>query len=91
MARLLQLAALVQLVLGYDSDAYKDPHYAEGRKTMVHLFEWKYKDIALECEKFLAPMGYAGVQVRVRLHAVSDLYRYSLRFGIILCTVYRRL
>lgn len=30
---------------------------------MVHLFEWKWADIARECENFLAPNGYAGVQV----------------------------
>lgn len=30
---------------------------------MVHLFEWKWGDIARECETFLAPNGYAGVQV----------------------------
>jgi alpha-amylase len=30
---------------------------------MVHLFEWKWNDIARECEEFLAPNGYAGVQV----------------------------
>ncbi|XP_008552028.1 alpha-amylase 1 [Microplitis demolitor] len=30
---------------------------------MVHLFEWKWSDIAVECERFLGPKGYAGVQV----------------------------
>jgi len=30
---------------------------------MVHLFEWKWKDIAQECEDFLGPMGFDGVQV----------------------------
>jgi alpha-amylase len=30
---------------------------------MVHLFEWKWADIARECETFLAPNGYGGVQV----------------------------
>lgn len=29
----------------------------------MHLFEWKWADIANECERFLAPNGYAGVQV----------------------------
>lgn len=44
--------------------AQKDPHYLNGRTTMVHLFEWKFQDIAKECETFLGPMGYGGVQVR---------------------------
>jgi len=30
----------------------------------VHLFEWKWDDIAAECENFLGPNGFAGVQVR---------------------------
>ncbi|EFX81580.1 alpha amylase [Daphnia pulex] len=38
-------------------------NYASGRTTMVHLFEWKWDDIAAECERFLGPKGYAGVQV----------------------------
>lgn len=40
-----------------------DPHYSSGRTTMVHLFEWKWDDIAAECERFLGPKGYGGVQV----------------------------
>ncbi|XP_029669332.1 alpha-amylase 2-like isoform X1 [Formica exsecta] len=43
--------------------AQKDPHYVDGRTTMVHLFEWKFNDIAKECEDFLGPKGYGGVQV----------------------------
>ena len=31
--------------------------------VIVHLFEWKYDDIAKECERFLGPNGYAAVQV----------------------------
>lgn len=30
---------------------------------MVHLMDWTYPAIANECESFLAPNGYAGVQV----------------------------
>ncbi|XP_049948012.1 alpha-amylase 1-like [Schistocerca serialis cubense] len=40
-----------------------DPNVANGRSAMVHLFEWKWADIAAECERFLAPKGYAGVQI----------------------------
>ncbi len=32
-------------------------NYASGRTTMVHLFEWKWDDIAAECERFLGPKG----------------------------------
>ncbi|CAI5776631.1 pancreatic alpha-amylase-like isoform X4 [Podarcis lilfordi] len=33
------------------------------RTSIVHLFEWRWIDIALECERYLAPNGFAGVQV----------------------------
>ncbi|KAF2888858.1 hypothetical protein ILUMI_17315, partial [Ignelater luminosus] len=44
-------------------NAQKDPHWWGGRNTIVHLFEWKWKDIADECERFLQHKGYAGVQI----------------------------
>jgi alpha-amylase len=31
--------------------------------AFVHLFEWKWSDIAQECETFLGPKGYSAVQV----------------------------
>ena len=31
--------------------------------VMVHLFQWKYNDIANECEKVLGPKGYDAVQI----------------------------
>lgn len=31
--------------------------------VFVHLFEWKWKDIAKECTDFLGPYGYDAVQV----------------------------
>jgi alpha-amylase len=43
--------------------AQKSPNTVSGRSGIVHLFEWKFSDIADECERFLAPRGFAGVQV----------------------------
>ncbi|CAG0891408.1 unnamed protein product, partial [Darwinula stevensoni] len=40
-----------------------DPNVEPGRSTFVHLFEWRWEDIAAECERFLGPKGFAGVQV----------------------------
>lgn len=40
-----------------------NPQFKDDRLTIVHLFEWKWDDIAEECERFLGPFGYAGVQV----------------------------
>lgn len=45
------------------SSAQFNPNQWTGRAGIVHLFEWKWADIARECETFLAPNGYAGVQV----------------------------
>ncbi|KAH8277618.1 hypothetical protein KR018_002242, partial [Drosophila ironensis] len=48
-------------------------NYVTGRNGMVHLFEWKWEDIAAECENFLGPKGYAGVQVSpVNENAVKE-------------------
>ncbi|XP_036622621.1 pancreatic alpha-amylase-like [Trichosurus vulpecula] len=43
--------------------AQYDPHLRNGQTSIVHLFEWRWDDIALECERYLAPNGYGGVQV----------------------------
>nr|AYU65441.1 amylase-related protein [Drosophila baimaii] len=43
--------------------AQHNPQWWGNRNTIVHLFEWKWSDIAEECETFLAPRGFAGVQV----------------------------
>jgi len=40
-----------------------NPHFWGNRDAIVHLFEWKWDDVAAECERFLAPNGFAGVQV----------------------------
>lgn len=55
------LTALLLMV--QDGCAQKDPHHWDNRTGIVHLFEWKWNDIASECENVLAPAGYAAVQV----------------------------
>lgn len=32
-------------------------------ENIVHLFEWKFEDIANECEQFLGPNGYKAIQI----------------------------
>lgn len=56
--KLLILAVLLGLSL-----AQYNPHTKHGRTSIVHLFEWRWKDIAAECERYLAPNGYGGVQI----------------------------
>jgi alpha-amylase len=36
---------------------------AQTRTAFVHLFEWKWTDVARECETFLGPKGFAAVQI----------------------------
>jgi alpha-amylase len=36
---------------------------AAAGETFVHLFEWRWADIARECEVWLGPKGFKGVQV----------------------------
>ncbi|XP_071852491.1 alpha-amylase-like [Apostichopus japonicus] len=51
------------LLIAATARAQYDLHMAYGRSTMVHLFEWSWSAIANECENFLAPYGFGGVQV----------------------------
>lgn len=39
------------------------PILAFSPTAFVHLFEWTWNDVALECETFLGPNGYAAVQI----------------------------
>lgn len=43
--------------------AQHNPNFIENHSGIVHLFEWKFSDIGLECENFLAEKGFGGVQV----------------------------
>ncbi|MFQ2461271.1 alpha amylase C-terminal domain-containing protein [Aeromonas caviae] len=38
-------------------------HTASAEGVMVHLFQWKFNDIANECETVLGPKGFGGVQI----------------------------
>ncbi len=51
------------LVAESDQAAPVAQPYPGPRTVMVHLFEWKWTDIAQECENFLGPKGFAAVQV----------------------------
>ncbi|EAT40611.1 AAEL007673-PA [Aedes aegypti] len=60
-----RLALLVVAILLASSNVQgqHDPHFWNGHSGIVHLFEWKFSDIALECERFLGPRGYGGIQL----------------------------
>ena len=50
-----------------------DTGEAGRREVIVHLFEWRWDDIAEECERSLGPAGYGAVQVSPpQEHALID-------------------
>lgn len=55
----------IHLILNYTDSilAQKNPYFYKDRSIIVQLFEWKYIDIARECETFLGPNGYGAVLV----------------------------
>jgi alpha-amylase len=42
---------------------HQNIHGVQGRDTIAFLFQWKWTDIAQECEQFLSKWGYAAVRV----------------------------
>ncbi|XP_055893859.1 alpha-amylase-like [Biomphalaria glabrata] len=62
MDELISFFLMLQILVVGGVAPYHDPHCG-GKQVIVHLFEWKWTDIAKECERFLGPKGYCGVQV----------------------------
>ena len=55
-------------------------HMAAG-DAFVHLFEWKWPDIARECESVLGPVGFKAVQVSPPMeHSVQSSHTWSQRY-----------
>jgi len=49
--------------------------------VFVHLFEWKWTDIATECENVLGPAGFSAVQVSPpEEHSVTPNHDWSERY-----------
>ncbi|HET7457262.1 MAG TPA: hypothetical protein VFJ74_06385, partial [Gemmatimonadaceae bacterium] len=42
---------------------YRATGHGAAGDVFVHLFEWKWTDVASECETHLGPAGFAAVQV----------------------------
>lgn len=51
-----------QLFIAFVTSTHKNSYFYENRTGIVSLFEWKFSDIARECE-YLSSVGYAAVQV----------------------------
>jgi alpha-amylase len=55
-------------------------HMAAG-DVFVHLFEWKWTDIAAECENVLGPAGFKAVQVSPpEEHSIVPTHDWSERY-----------
>ncbi|XP_055383610.1 alpha-amylase-related protein-like [Condylostylus longicornis] len=44
-------------------DQYKNPHFHPNHIGIVQMFQWPFDYIARECEEYLGPQGFGGVQV----------------------------
>ena len=61
--------------------AYRPTGMAASGATFVHLFEWPWADVALECETVLGPAGFRAVQVSPpQEHAVISGYPWWQRY-----------
>jgi len=60
---------------------YRPSGHAAAGDVFVHLFEWKWPDIARECETVLGPAGFAAVQVSPpQEHSVQSSHTWSERY-----------
>lgn len=63
------------------SAVYRPSGHAAAGDVFVHLFEWKWRDIAVECETSLGPAGFAAVQVSPpQEHSITPSHDWSERY-----------
>ena len=61
--------------------AWRPSGRAASGDAFVHLFEWKWTDIARECETVLGPAGFSAVQVSPpQEHSVQSSHTWSQRY-----------
>ena len=60
---MLILGVFIVAVTSLTGQAFLYEPNCDGKQVMVHLFEWKWTDIAAECERYLGPNHFCGVQV----------------------------
>ncbi|XP_054165966.1 alpha-amylase-like [Oppia nitens] len=54
---------LLSIVGTQANSPYSNPWFKDNRSVVVHLMEWRYDEIAKECEIFLGKYGFGAVQV----------------------------
>ena len=63
------------------SPTYRASGHMQIGDVFVHLFEWKWTDIARECEAVLGPAGFTAVQVSPpQEHSVQSSHTWSERY-----------
>ena len=63
------------------AETYRPTGRSAAGDVFVHLFEWKWTDVAHECEAVLGPAGYAAVQVSPpQEHSVQASGTWSERY-----------
>jgi alpha-amylase len=63
------------------TSAYRSSGHMAAGDVFVHLFEWKWTDIARECESVLGPAGFTAVQVSPpQEHSVQSSHTWSERY-----------
>ncbi|XP_053214668.1 alpha-amylase-like isoform X2 [Panonychus citri] len=69
----LNLVLLISRAPGLSAGgSYSDLHPTSPERSVIaNLFEWRFDDIADECEQFLGPAGYAAVQT-------SPVFEYAV-------------
>lgn len=63
------------------SPIYRASGHAAAGDVAVHLFDWKWTDIASECEAVLGPAGFKAVQVSPpQEHSITPTFDWSERY-----------
>src|SRR2546426_6671001 len=63
------------------AQTYRSSGHMAAGDVFVHLFEWKWTDIATECEAYLGPAGFTAVQVSPpEEHSVEPSHTWSERY-----------
>ncbi len=63
------------------AETYRPSGHMAAGDVFVHLFEWKWTDIANECEQRLGPAGFTAVQVSPpEEHSITPTHDWSERY-----------
>ena len=80
-------ATTPQVIVGVTPDrpalaqTYRPSGHMAAGDVFVHLFDWRWTDIANECEQVLGPAGFKAVQVSPpQEHSITPTFDWSERY-----------